>query len=91
MNKSLLNYLVILAGLTLACNVGTGIASTPTPTPEILQFENDFVSFDYPAGMLVFNGDDPAFNTYPISDHLKGQLVAGLADPQEMSKYGYLY
>jgi len=95
MEKSLLKYLAIPALLTLTCNVVTGIVPTPTPkitpTPEILRFENNFVSFDYPAGLLVFNSDDPAFITYPISNHLEGRLVAGLADPQEMNEYGNHY
>jgi hypothetical protein len=92
MDQALLKYLAILALLILACNAITGLVSTPTstitPIPEILHFENDFVSFDYPAGMLVFSAADPAFTPYP-ENIMGGQLVAGLADPQEIDKWGH--
>ena len=83
MKKSML---IFLAALTLACNAITDLAPTPTSTitlpPEILHFENDLVSFDYPAGMRLFISNDPAFNTYPIDRQLGGELIVGLADPQ---------
>jgi len=58
---------------------------TPTPTPfpssMSLHFENDVVAFDYPEGMRIFTGGDPAFVCYP-DFQLGGELVVGLGDPK---------
>jgi hypothetical protein len=88
MDKSLLKYLAILALLMLACNTITGFPFRSTSTPENLHFENNFVAFDYPEGMKVFNAADPAFTPFP-ENIMGGQLVAALADPQEIDKWGY--
>ena len=82
--------LAILTILTLACNTLIGPTPTPAP-PAILHFENDFVAFDYPEGMKVFNAADPAFIQYPFDVRLGGQLVAGLADPAEIGNNGDMY
>jgi hypothetical protein len=87
MKKRSLSLLATLTVLTLACNTLTGLMPTPTP-PAILHFENDFVAFDYPDGMKIFNTADPAFTPYP-ENVMGGQLVAALADPQEIDKKGY--
>jgi hypothetical protein len=85
-----LTTLAILIILILACN--TLVVPTPTPTsPAILRFENDFVAFDYPEDMKVFNAADPVFIQYPSNIQLGGQLVAGLADPKEIGTNGNLY
>jgi hypothetical protein len=47
--------LVILIIFSLACNRLIGPTPTPAP-PAIFHFENDFVAFDYPEEMKVFNG-----------------------------------
>jgi hypothetical protein len=73
--------------LAIACN---SVTLFPKPTPSLLHFENDFVAFDYPAGMKIFNAADPAFTPYP-TNQLGGQLVAGLADPAEFGNYGHMY
>ena len=86
-NRPILSFLVILVILTLACKTLIGPTPTPAP-PAILHFENDFVAFDYPEGMKVFNAADPAFTPYP-ENIMGGQLVAALADPQEIDKRGY--
>jgi hypothetical protein len=82
--------LAILTILTLACNTLIGPTPTPAP-PAILHFENDFVTFDYPEGMKIFNAADPAFIPYPSNVRLGGQLVAGLADPAEIGNNGDMY
>jgi hypothetical protein len=87
-NRPIPSLLVILVILTLACNTLMGPTPTPAP-PAILHFENDFVAFDYPEGMKVFNAADPAFIPHPSNVQLGGQLVAGLADPKEIDKRGY--
>ena len=86
----------ILILLLTACRSIPFISTTPrapeeTVTPEMLQFENEMVSFSYPANMLVYDSGDPAFTTYPINDELGGQLVAGLADPKAVYPDGLLY
>lgn len=90
MNKPLLKRLALLAALLLACNAIAGLAtptSTPTalpsasPTPEILHFENEFVAFDYPAGMRIFTANKTAFNTYPFFIQLGGEFIIGMANP----------
>jgi hypothetical protein len=78
--------LTILIILTLACNTLIGPTPTPAP-PAILHFESDFVAFDYPEGMKVFEADDAAFTPYP-ENLMGGQLVAALADPEEIDKWG---
>ena len=83
-------FLVILIIFTLACNTFIGPTPTPAP-PAILHFENDFVAFDYPEGLKVFNAADPAFIPYPSKVRLGGQLVAGLADPAEIGDNGHMY
>ena len=80
-------FLVLLFILTLACNTLIGPTSTPAP-PAILHFENDFVAFDYPEGMRVFNTTDPTFDPYP-ENIMGGQLIAALADPLEIDKWGH--
>jgi hypothetical protein len=97
--SAILIALVIV--FTIACNALTPffkptpsplpIIPTATPVPKILHFENDMVAFDYPAGLVVFNAADPAFIPYPSSLRLGGQLVAGLADPDEIGNDGTLY
>ena len=98
MNTRSIKYLAILITLAIACNSVTLFPKTtpsPLPTatmePKLLHFENDIVAFDYPAGMVVFNTADPAFIPYPSNNKLGGQLVAGLADPEEIGTNGALY
>lgn len=85
----------VLLPLTLACSL-IPVSHSPTlrlkatTSPEILHFENEMVSFEYPAGLLVFNRIDPGFVTYPIGNELGGQLVVGLADPDEVLQTGQL-
>ncbi len=88
-NRSI-SFLVIITILILACNSLIGPTPTPAPPtqPAILHFENDFITFDYPEGMKVFEAADPAFTPYP-ENIMGGQLVAGLADPQEMDNWGH--
>jgi hypothetical protein len=95
-NPAILMAFIIL--LAIACiSVILFLKPTPSPLPtatmepKLLHFENDFVAFDYPAGMVVFNAADPAFIPYPSNNRLGGQLVAGLADPEEIGNNGALY
>lgn len=86
----------ILILMLIACRALPFISTTPrtpeeTVTPEILLFENEMVSFSYPANMLVYDSGDPAFTTYPINAELGGRLVAGLADPKAVYPNGLLY
>jgi len=69
------SILVIVVILTLACN----ILIRPTPTAEILHFENESVAFDYKyeKGMDVFEGGNATFQCNP-SFELGGELVVGL-------------
>jgi hypothetical protein len=73
--------------LNIACNSitpflkPTPLPLLPTPATEILHFENDFVTFDYPAGVRIYTTNDPAFNTYPGEIRFGGELVVGLSDP----------
>jgi len=87
-NLAILMAFTIL--LAIACNSVT-LFPKPTMEPKLLHFENDMVAFDYPAGLVVFNAADPAFIPYPSSLRLGGQLVAGLADPDEIGNDGTLY
>jgi len=85
-NKSLVLAAAISASV-LACRSLS--LSTPTPTPGILptptmvsalaHFENEWVAFDYPSGLKVFEAGfaDPVW--YPTLD-FGAELVAGLGD-----------
>jgi len=89
MNKRPLIIAAALIILSLACNSLVKLTPTQGP-PAILHFENEFVAFNYPEGMIVFGADDPAFTPIPNVE-MGGQLVIGLADPQEIDKWGNLH
>jgi hypothetical protein len=86
MNKSLV-IAAAISTLAFACR-SLGL-STETPTPQILptptlasaldRFENEWVAFDYPSGLTVFEAGfaDPIW--YPTVD-FGADLVAGLGD-----------
>ncbi len=63
--------------------------STPTPlatiitNSELLFYENEWVSFEFPKWMKLYDTIDPSFVTYPID--LGGDLLVGLADPNYIS------
>jgi hypothetical protein len=88
--RSYHNLAIFMAFTILLATACNPVTLFPQPTPSLLHFENDFVTFDYPAGMKVFNAADPAFNPYP-PNQLGGQLVAGLADPAEFGNYDLMY
>ena len=90
-NSSLVILIALALVLAIACNSITPfLKPPPTAIPKIVHFENDFVAFDYPEGMKVFNAANPAFTPYP-ENQLGGQLVASLADPAEFGNYGHMY
>jgi hypothetical protein len=77
-----IKILAILLPLTLACTTITFIPTSkpnPTSTHEILHFENELVTFDYPAGTKIFSAGDPGFSTYPYGIQPGGELALGLA------------
>jgi hypothetical protein len=63
--------------------------STPTLLPtiitnaELLFYENEWVSFEFPKWMKLYDTIDPSFATDPID--LGGDLLVGLADPNYIS------
>jgi len=91
LNGKLATLIALSFVLAIACNsfspfyepTPSHLLATPTGTPvdEILHFENDLLSFSYPARLQIFAGEDPAFLPYPGKIRLGGELVVGLVDP----------
>jgi hypothetical protein len=80
-------FMLMLAILLLPTPACTSITPFfPTSTAETLHFENDVVSFDYPAGTRIFAAGDPGFTPYPVGIPLGGDLAAGLAHPGWISR-----
>jgi hypothetical protein len=83
--------------VTLACSSLTVPAfPTAAPTsrvnPAIRHFEDQWVAFDYPGGLDVYEGPDPAFK-WCLQDevHVGGEQVVGLGDGQARANDVYLH
>jgi hypothetical protein len=89
MKKQVVKILACLLPLILGCTI-----TTPFPTPTAqppLHFENELVSFDYPAGATIFTPSGQTdFHSYAYVYELGGDLVVGLANPGWM-KNGTLF
>ena len=87
-------FLALLLAINLACS-SLSLPSLPTPAPtsmldpNLRHFEDQWVAFDYPAGLDVYEGMDPDFIWTPNIDHA-GEQVAALGDPQAMRNGVYL-
>ena len=80
----------------LACSSLT-LPSVPTAAPTsrfnaaLRHFEDQWVAFDYPQGLVVYEGPDPAFK-WCLQDevHVGGEQVVGLGDAQARADDVYL-
>jgi len=77
----------VLIASALACQTFTKPLTPPTPTVAqtpilnsgLSHFENDWIAFDHPAGLTVYDAGFTAVIWYPHID-FGGELVAGLGD-----------
>ena len=88
--------IVLVAPMVLACEA-LSLPAFPTaaPTssvdPKLLHFEDQWVAFDYPEGLDVYEGLDPAFK-WCLQDavHVGGEQVVGLGDAHDRANSVYL-
>lgn len=96
MNAHAGSVLVVMLFVVLACS-GLTLQAVPTaaPTssvnPTLRHFEDQWVAFNYPEGLDVYEGLDPAFK-WCLQDEVDvgGEQVVGLGDAQDRVNDVYL-
>ena len=91
---SILPVLVVCGFACSTLSVPGSPATAPTSRidPSLLHFEDQWVAFDHPRSLDVYEGPDPAFK-WCLQDevHVGGEQVVGLGDGQARANDVYLH